>query len=228
MQLLYALSENPGLDPAHDGEATETELRRVYKALRSAFRNTRKLFSETAAILNTEDLDIKEVGDQETILMANMATISSSIFEADDIPLIEAHDYFLSTFLPDADALNKDLATLFLSLKYRTLAAELVRLPDDEQRGAFLERLFPVNLEEQLQNMHVETPLTEYEMEFMKDMMVAKERLLEAAKTDESRRTLSLPIRLPSPHYTTLLPSRTIFLTDYRTTSGRVHPRRLP
>ncbi|ERS94938.1 hypothetical protein HMPREF1624_08649 [Sporothrix schenckii ATCC 58251] len=188
VQLLYALSENPGLDPTHDGEATET--RRVYKLLRSAFRNTRKLFSETAAILSTEDLDIKEAGDQETILMANMATISASIFEADDIPLIEAHDYFLSTFLPEADALNKDLATLFLSLKYRTLAAELVRLPNEEQRGEFLERLFPVNLEEQLQNMHVDSPLTEYEREFMKDMMVAKERLLESAKTDESRQQL--------------------------------------
>ncbi|KIH93534.1 hypothetical protein SPBR_04035 [Sporothrix brasiliensis 5110] len=188
VQLLYALSENPGLDPTHDGEATET--RRVYKLLWSAFRNTRKLFSETAAILSTEDLDIKEAGDQETILMANMATISASIFEADDIPLIEAHDYFLSTFLPEADALNKDLATLFLSLKYRTLAAELVRLPNEEQRSEFLERLFPVNLEEQLQNMHVDSPLTEYEREFMKDMMVAKERLLESAKTDESRQQL--------------------------------------
>ena len=191
VQLLYVLSEHPVLDPTQNGEAAESELRRVYKALRAAFYHTRKLFSESAILYN-EELDIKEIGDQETILMANMASISSSIFEAGDIPLIEAHDYFLSTFLPEPEALSKDLAMLFLDLKYCTLGAELAKLsPDDAERDKFLERLFPVNLEEQLQNIHPDSPLTDYEREFMRDMEVAKAKLLETAKTTDLRREFS-------------------------------------
>ncbi|CAK7232997.1 TTAGGG repeat binding factor [Sporothrix bragantina] len=183
VQMLCLLCEYPVQDSAQNGEGSESEVVRVYKALRAAFSHTRRLFSESEILYN-EELDIKEIGDQETILMANMASISSSILEANDIPLIEAHDYFLSTFLPEPEALNKDLATLFLNLKYCTLGAELARLePEDPERGQFLERLFPINLEEQLQNIHPDSPLTDYEREFMRDMEVAKDKLLETANT---------------------------------------------
>ncbi len=187
VQLLYALSEKPRNEAVPEIALTDSEPGRVYKALRDAFRHTRKLFSAAAPILQTEELDIKELGDQETIQMANMATISASVFDADDVPLIDVHDHFLMTFLPESGTLTKELAVLFLSLKHRTLAAELVQLPDREQRGAFLERLFPANLEDQLRQLHPELPLSEHEMTFLKDMMAAKEQLLEAAKTDESR-----------------------------------------
>lgn len=215
---MYALSENPGLGPTDDGSTSD--LRRIYKLLRSAFRNTRSLFSETAGILSSDKLDIKDFGDQETIQMANMATIASSIFESDnDISLNDAHDNFLSSFLIDPEALDKELATLFLDLKYCMLAAELARLPDDEKRREFVEKLFPVNLQEQLQNLHVDTPITDYEKVFMKDMAAVKERMLEAAKTDESRRTSTLPHNL----YYSGFP-----LTYCRTTFEKVLPRRLP
>ncbi|KAL1900930.1 TTAGGG repeat binding factor [Sporothrix stenoceras] len=189
IQLVYALSENPGLGQADDGTATDS--RRIYRLLRSAFHDTRKLFSEQAGILSTDELEIKEAGDQETIQMANMATIASSIFESDDdISLTDAHDNFLSSFLTDPEALDKDLADLFVNLKYCMLAAELVRLPDDEKRREFVERLFPVNLQEQLQNLHVDTPITDYEKVFLKDIVDVKEKMLEAVKTEESRQQL--------------------------------------
>ncbi|CAK7264249.1 TTAGGG repeat binding factor [Sporothrix epigloea] len=190
VQLLYILGENPGPGLAHNGEASESELRGVYKALRAAFRHTRQIFSE-AAILNNEELEIKEIGDQETIFMANMASIASSIFEADDLDLVEAHDHFLSSFLSEPDGLDKDLATLFLNLKYFTLGAELSKLsPDDRECRLFLERLFPFNLEGQLQNLHPDTPLTDYERRFMWDMKVAREQLFETAKKTDLRQVL--------------------------------------
>lgn len=195
VQVLYILGENPGPNSAQNGVVTESDLRGVYKALRAAFRNTRHLFSESA-ILNNEELDIKEVGDQETIFMANMASVASSIFEADDLTLVEAHDHFLSSFLPEADALNQELATLFLNLKYCTLGVELAKLsPDDRECRIYLERLFPLNLEEQLQSMHADTPLTDYEQRFIWDMKAAREQLFETAKkTDLRRRFFPLTI----------------------------------
>ena len=122
--------------------------------------------------------------------MANMATVSCSIFDANEMPLIDVHDNFLMTFLLEPDSLNMEVASLFMVLKHCLLADELVRMPDDEKRGAFLERLFPVDLEEQLRQLHVDAPFSDQEEQFIKDMMVAKERLAEAAKSEETRRKL--------------------------------------
>ncbi|EFX06305.1 myb DNA-binding protein [Grosmannia clavigera kw1407] len=203
VQILHALSERPRPEGLSNLTSADTETGRCYRALRATFCCARKMFSDSSALLIPEELDIKELGDQETIQMANMATICASVFDADDVSLIDMHDHFLMTFLPESNALTEDLATLFLGLKFRTIAGEFQRLPDDQQRGDFLERLFPADLEDQLKQLHPDVPLSDQELAFLREMMAAKDLLLEAAKTEQSRSThLHSPLFLWLPRLT--------------------------
>ncbi len=173
----------------------DSDTANAYRTLKATFDHARRMFSETSSILIPEELDIKELGDQETIQMANMATICASLFEASDVPLAEVHEYFLMTFLPETGSLPDDLAQLFLSLKTQLCVAMLTREPNEAARLDVLDRVFPVDLTEQLQQLHPDMPLLPSEQSFLADAKSRRESLLEDLATDEARSTVS-PLRI--------------------------------
>lgn len=167
MQVLLALSERPRAETVAAIRSSNSEIGKAYKALSATFKQARRMFSETSTILHPDELEIKESGDLETIQMANMATICSTIFESDDASLAEAHDAFLRTFVPEYGPLSDDLIKLFLSLKTQ---AFLRACPEDVEEGRMREILagfFPADAEAPLKQLHPDLPLTQTEKVFV-------------------------------------------------------------
>lgn len=125
------------------------------------------MFSETSSILYPDELEIKESGDLETIQMANMATICSTIFESDDASLAEAHDAFLRTFVPEYGPLSDDLIKLFLSLKTQAFLRACPENVEEDRMREILAGFFPTDAEAPLKQLHPDLPLTQTEKVFV-------------------------------------------------------------
>ncbi len=193
MQILHALSERSCEETIASITDRDSETGKTYRALKATFDHARRIFSDTSAILLPDELDIKELGDQETIQIANMATICASVLEAGDVPLLEAHDHFLMAFLPESGAMSEELSRLFLRLKMQTCVSELSQEQqeqDEDSRAKFVERIFPEDLEEQLKLLHSESALSEHELVFLTQARASKSSLLSDLTSDDTRRMI--------------------------------------
>ena len=192
VQVLLALSERPRAETVAAIRSSNSEIGKAYKALSATFKQARRMFSETSTILHPDELEIKESGDLETIQMANMATICSTIFESDDASLAEAHDAFLRTFVPEYGPLSDDLIKLFLSLKTQ---AFLRACPEDVEEGRMREILagfFPADAEAPLKQLHPDLPLTQTEKVFVSASTKRGERFGNEIRDAMKRRMLSI------------------------------------
>jgi len=190
VQVLHALAGAPREETLKKLHEEGSEAGKAYRRLKMGLDWVRGNFSESSAILQQEELGIKELGDQETVQMANMATIAASVFEADDVPLAQVHEAFLTTFLPETGGLSRDLGAVFVSLKTQRMVQEFSETQTDEERLKVLDALFPDDAEEQLKGLHPETPLSIQELEFLSELKARKALLTIQSETPEQRKAL--------------------------------------
>ena len=137
--------------------------------LKDLFDGNRRVFSKKSAILSIEELDIQDLEGQETIQMANAATICASLLEARDVPLLEVHDHFLMTFLPESGTSPEDLLRVFLSLKTQVCIEGLSKEDNEGARKSLLDRIFPEDMAEQIRQLHPDQALSAAEVAFVED-----------------------------------------------------------
>jgi protein TBF1 len=147
----------------------------------------RQDFSRSSTILSIEELDIQDLETQETVQVANAATICSSLLEAMNVPLLEIHDNFLMTFLPESGTSPEDLLKLFLGLKTQVCVEGLAKEATEEARTTVLGRIFPSDMAEQLQQLHPDQPLSKAEVAFVEDAKSRRALLESEARVDNTR-----------------------------------------
>ena len=147
----------------------------------------RQDFSKSSTILSIEELDIQDLETQETVQVANAATICSSLLEAMNVPLLDIHDNFLMTFLPESGTSPGDLLSLFMGLKTQVCIEGLGKEATEEARTALLTRIFPSDMAEQLQLLHPDQPLSKVELAFVEDAKSRRALLETEAKVDDTR-----------------------------------------
>ncbi|TLD24153.1 hypothetical protein PspLS_06506 [Pyricularia sp. CBS 133598] len=192
VQVLLALSERPRVETVNAIRSSESETGKAYKSLSAAFKAARRMFSETCSILQADELKIEEPGDFETIQMANLATICSTVFESDNASLLEAHNGFLRTFLPELSPLTDNLTNLFLSLKTQAFLRSCPETADDARLRELLETYFPADAEAPLKQLHPDSPLTQTEKVFMSMSTKRGERLGNEVRDTMKRKLLAI------------------------------------
>lgn len=195
--LLY-LSSRPRHQIWRHLEPATTAIDKFYRSRKAAFDLIRGDLSETSAVLRPEELDIKELGDMETVQTANMATICASILQADDVPLAEVHCHFLGAFVPpESGVLSVEVAELLLQLKTHLAVKEYIEAQDDETRNTILGAYFPADMEEQLkQQLHQDnSSLSDEERRFAADARSRRSMIAEELR-DEAKRSAFIHIIL--------------------------------
>ncbi|TLD08397.1 uncharacterized protein PgNI_07036 [Pyricularia grisea] len=192
VQVLLALSERPRVETVNAIRSSDSEIGKAYKSLSAAFKAARRMFSETSSILQADELKIEEPGDFETIQMANLATICSTIFESDNACLLEAHNGFLRTFLAELSPLPDNLTNLFLSLKTQAFLRACPETADDARMRELLEIYFPADAEAPLKQLHPDSPLTQTEKVFMSMSTKRGERLGNEVRDTMKRKLLAI------------------------------------
>lgn len=130
---------------------SRTEGGKVYVALRGTFMASLKLFTDSTAFLNADDLDIHDPGDRETIQMANLANMCASFYGPGGPTMATAHDYFLKIMIPENGMITEEISSLYLDQKTQSFLAYANVMEDKEStRNSLMDKFFPLDLENKL------------------------------------------------------------------------------
>lgn len=176
VQILLALSERSREETVKSISNKTTDVGKAYGTLKAAFDQARRMFSESSPILFPEELEIKELGDQETIQMANMATICASLFEAGDVSLSDIHEHFLAAFVTESVLLTDELLDLFIDFKIRVAVEDIKTLPEGQSIDPVLEKIFPSDLEEQIKQAHPDASFAGITAKLKQDSFISEVR----------------------------------------------------
>lgn len=121
---------------------------------------TLKLFTDSTAFLNADDLDIHDPGDRETIQMANLANMCASFYGPGGPTMATAHDYFLNIMIPENGMITEDISALYLDQKTQSFLAYANVMEDKEStRNSLMDKFFPKELEGKLRAYYRESDL---------------------------------------------------------------------
>ncbi|KAG6360743.1 hypothetical protein INS49_011809 [Diaporthe citri] len=149
VQILLALFQQPSEVTDKIIRDARTEGGKVYVALRATFMATLKLFTDSTAFLNADDLDIHDPGDRETIQMANLANMCASFYGPGGPTMATAHDYFLNIMIPENGMITEDISALYLDQKTQSFLAYANVMEDKEStRNSLMDKFFPKELED--------------------------------------------------------------------------------
>ena len=198
VSILLYLSSRSRSQILQSSNPARSAVDKFYRSRKSAFDLTRGDLSESSAVLRPEELDIKELGDMETVQTANMATICASILQADDVPLSEVHDHFLGAFVPpESGVLSTEVAGLLLQLKTHLAVDKYLEAQDEDAKNSVLSCYFPEDMEEQLkQLLHQDnSSLSDEERRFVADSRSRRSMIVEELR-DEAKRSafVNLPL----------------------------------
>ncbi|KAK8078481.1 Telomere repeat-binding factor- dimerization domain protein [Apiospora saccharicola] len=180
--VLRALSERSfetvigGINPKENGE--ETEVFKEYRNLKSFFYDLREKISDEFPLLYPDQLDIVDTGEQEIIRVANLATICSSIFGANELGWPDLDSNFLLAFVPKSKPMTSEVADLYIGLKTQ-MYLDLLENEEDSNREPLLKRLFVDGVESSLKQRHPDVPLVGAEKDFLANCNARKALLLE-------------------------------------------------
>ncbi|KAG8162509.1 hypothetical protein KVR01_008274 [Diaporthe batatas] len=160
VQILLALFQQPSEVTDKIIRDARTEGGKVYVALRATFMATLKLFTDSTAFLNADDLDIHDPGDRETIQMANLANMCASFYGPGGPTMATAHDYFLNIMIPENGMITEDISALYLDQKTQSFLAYANVMEDKEStRNSLMDKFFPKELEGKLRAYYRESDL---------------------------------------------------------------------
>ncbi|KAK8129369.1 hypothetical protein PG999_001749 [Apiospora kogelbergensis] len=180
--VLRALSERSfetvigGINPKENGE--ETEVFKEYRSLKSFFYDLREKISDEFPLLYPDQLEIVDTGEQEIIRVANLATICSSIFGANELGWPDLDSNFLLAFVPKSKPMTSEVAELYIGLKTQ-MYLDLLENEQDSNRESLLKRLFVDGVETSLKQRHPDVPLVGAEKDFLANCNARKALLLE-------------------------------------------------
>ncbi|KAH8878638.1 hypothetical protein GQ53DRAFT_850111 [Thozetella sp. PMI_491] len=151
----------------------QTEFYKTYEALKRIFGPARNIFSDVALLLSCDELDITDSEDRETIRMSNLATVSLSLFDSQDVLLKEIHDQFLAIFVQELGEYKESATDFYVGLKTQAFIGDVQHLPEGESAFGLLDHYFPADFEESLKQRNGEIFLS-----LSEDLLVAavKER----------------------------------------------------
>ncbi|ROV95117.1 hypothetical protein VSDG_05862 [Cytospora chrysosperma] len=151
VQILLALFQQPSEVTDKIIRDSRTEGGKVYVALRGTFMASLKLFTDSTAFLNADDLDIHDPGDRETIQMANLANMCASFYGPGGPTMATAHDYFLKIMIPENGMITEEISSLYLDQKTQSFLAYANVMEDKEStRNSLMDKFFPLDLENKL------------------------------------------------------------------------------
>jgi hypothetical protein len=161
--------------------------------LKKLFDETKKIYSRQAPFLSSNELNIEEPKHRATIRTTNLATFVSSVFGGQDVGFYELNDHFIETFTPDETPLQNVPGELFLNLKTQMYLSAVSQEEQERAKEDILEDLFPLNFEDTLAARHLESPLSQTEIQFLESSKARREFLMNQPSDIDS-------IRKSTPH----------------------------
>ncbi|KAL1883025.1 hypothetical protein VTK73DRAFT_100 [Phialemonium thermophilum] len=188
VQTLLALSQQSREETEALLADVGSEYRRAYDLLKSTMEHARRIFSDKSPVLSADELEISDSEDRETIRMANLAALSTSIFQGDDDLLPDGHDTFTSIFIPEDGDLTDAAATLCLSLKTQAFLRILKHAESRPGWSDALDKYFPTNADDAVKKQFGDSPFGVQERErLISGIKSLRQTLLESV-VDESKR----------------------------------------
>jgi hypothetical protein len=189
-QILSTLAQGPYSETIRIITEPESELGQAYATLKSLFDQTKKIYSQQAPFLSADELNIREPEHRATIRTTNLATFVSSVFGGQDVGFYELNDHFIETFTPDGAPLERDPGELYLNLKTQMYLSAVSQEEQERTKEDILEDLFPVGIDELLAGRHLESPLSQNELDFIDSSKHRREYLMnEPSDADSIRET---------------------------------------
>jgi hypothetical protein len=190
-QLLSSLAHGTHTETIDIVQTEDSDRGQAYTILKSLFDMAKKIYSQHASFLSSDDLNIREAKHRETIRTTNLATFVASVFSG-EVGFYELHDHFIETFTPDGEPLNKEPGELYLSLKTQMFFSALLSEDADRTKDELLEDLFPEGIEDLLDERSLETHLSKTELDFVEKCRARREYLSNTITDMEStRRSIS-------------------------------------
>lgn len=167
----------------------DTEGGQSYKALKSLFQSTRKVYSRETPFIDAIAIQMFQPSQQEIIRRANIATFICSILGAHDVSFFHLNEYFLETFVPLGHRLLKWQGAIFLDLKTQAYISALIN--SDGNPSAMLDELFGPDLDAQILTRHPDAPsLSPSEQDFIDRCRARKSYLLAAGNASTAQNEL--------------------------------------
>jgi len=187
VQILLRLSQQSRDETLSLLADVQSDYGKHYDLLRSLFSYSRKAFSD-APLLCSDELDISDSEDRETIRMSNLAATAVSIFGANDVPLRDFHDSFFSICIQDDSEYKESLDQLLVTLKTQVFLDALDESAGPHQVSDLLDRIFPDDFDDSLKQRSGDVSLNEDEVHLVALIHERKE-LIRKHMAEESPRS---------------------------------------
>ncbi len=147
-------------------QGPNSELGQAYQTLKSLFEQTKKIYTQKAPFLSTNELNIRDPGHRETIRITNLATFASGVFEG-NVGFYELSDNFVPSFAANGCPLGQEPCELYLNLKTQMYLSAVSTDEQEQTKEELLDLFFQENLGDVLQLRHPDQPLSEAEFWFV-------------------------------------------------------------
>jgi hypothetical protein len=178
MQILARLSKQPCDDITKALGDPESEASQTYRLLEMVFEDLKAMYTRDGPLISAKEAGIADASDCKTIYLVNLATISMSFFEFEEVRLSAIHDNFLEAFLAEDAELSSDLEEIFLGLKTQLFLSSLKEAGRQKSGGQLLDEIFLGDLEDRLRERRSSAELTARDQDFLASSQARKEALL--------------------------------------------------
>jgi hypothetical protein len=182
------LAQRPYTESIKIIQEPESELGQVYATLKSLFDQTKKIFSQQTPFLSVDDLHIEKPHHRATIHTTNLATFATSVFGGQDVEFYELNDNFIEIFTPDGAPLEEKPGQLYINFKTQMFLSAVLQEEQEKTKEDLLDDFFPANLEDLLSRRHLDTPLSQSEVDFINAARARRELLMNETSDVESIR----------------------------------------
>ncbi|CAG8960855.1 hypothetical protein HYFRA_00002392 [Hymenoscyphus fraxineus] len=191
IQILSTLAQGPCSETIHIVTSPDSLHGQAYSTLKSLFDQTKKIYSKDENFLSADVLNFTDEKHRSIIRITNMATFVSGVFGGQDVGFYELNNYFIDTFTPEGEPMNKTACSLHINLKTQMYLSACGEEGNDQTKEEILDDLFPVDLNQTLLKRHPQQDLSESEKNFLDSCRQRKELLLSARTDAESIQALS-------------------------------------
>ncbi|TDZ23424.1 Telomeric DNA-binding factor trf1 [Colletotrichum orbiculare MAFF 240422] len=195
LQLLVIISQHQ-FDAYNQTQNMDSETARFFAQLKSAFEQTRALYSTTDLILDPAALDLTMPENVTDIQVANLATFCFALFSFDGHQvytreqLSALENQFFTVFLPNNSPITKSVSELFVAVKTH-FVIDAMMIPHQSgtaegQEAPQLDKIiaddFSIDVEDKLRARHGGSALTADEEALVTDLQRRKTALCDHIK----------------------------------------------
>lgn len=177
------------MDATRLGSNPDLEIDKAYQHVCQVFEESKKLFHTQGPFIHGKDLELNGGAERHVLQLANVASLTSSVFTANNIEFHDLDKYFIEVLKPDAQPISSKLGQLYINLKTQIYLAIMSQENPDTAKDDILGDLFPNNFHVSLSDQN-DVIMTEDRTELVRTAYERHNLLLTSSADAETIRAI--------------------------------------